>query len=326
MPQPDATADDVLAAISEFDLLGRDEFLKKYGFGRARDYFVRHGGRFYDSKAILGVAHGYRHGEPLRSDDFSGGDEAVAKQLRGMGFAVSDPNPDWTEDEIVLACDLISRHEWRYLDENHPEVEELSHFLQRLSEHPEERRGPKFRNSSGVARKTADIATRHPDSTGKPTRGNKLDKIVLDRFLADPAGMAARARAIRAAIDEPAATAPLPDLDLAPDASADEGGILERKALVRERDPKLRRDKISSVLRSGGTVACEVCEFDFQRTYGERGRLYIEVHHRTPLHVSGKVRTRLTDLALLCSNCHRMIHRRRPWLTVEELQGHLQGS
>ncbi|WP_222273154.1 HNH endonuclease [Modestobacter marinus] len=324
MPQPDATTEDVLAAIREFDQLGRESFLQKFGFGRARDYFVRHGGRFYDSKALLGVAHGYQHGEPLRPDEFSGGDAAAAATLRGLGFTVSDPNPDWTEDEIVLACDLISRHGWRYLDENHPEVEELSQVLQLLSRHPEARRGPTFRNPSGVARKTADIATQHPDSTGRPTRGNRLDKVVLDQFLADPAGMAGRARAIRAAIDNPDATAPLPDLDLDPDASADEGGILERKSLVRERDPKLRRHKIKSVLKSGGTVSCEVCAFDFERTYGERGRLYIEVHHRTPLHVTGTVRTRLADLALLCSNCHRMIHRRRPWLSIEDLQDALQ--
>ncbi|MBD4677824.1 HNH endonuclease, partial [Xanthomonas citri pv. citri] len=52
---------------------------------------------------------------------------------------------------------------------------------------------------------------------------------------------------------------------------------------------------------------------------GEHGAGYIEVHHRVPLHVSGTVMTSLEDLALLCSNCHRMIHRRRPWLTVEQL-------
>jgi len=33
-----------------------------------------------------------------------------------------------------------------------------------------------------------------------------------------------------------------------------------------------------------------------------------------------EARTRLEDLALLCSNCHRMVHYRRPWLTLEELR------
>ncbi|WP_448623566.1 HNH endonuclease [Geodermatophilus sp. URMC 64] len=324
MPQPDATREDVLAAIREFDELGSDGFLEKYrsyGFRPARSYFVSHAGRFYDSKVLLAVAHGHRHGEPLRSSDFSGGDAHAAAILRRLGFVVTEPNPDWTEDEIILACDLVARYGWRWLPSTHPEVIELSELLQRYSRHPVELRGPTFRNPNGVARKTADIATQHPENPGAPTRGNRLDREVLQEFLADPDGMSARAREIRAAIDMPEASTSVPDIDL--DASADEGGILERVQLVRERNPKLRRDKIAAVLASGGTVECEVCAFDFERIYGERGRHYIEVHHRTPLHVSGSTRTKLTDLALLCSNCHRMIHRGRPWLTVEELRSRL---
>lgn len=320
MPQPDATRDDVLAAIREFDDLGQEAFLARYsayGFAGARDYFVRHGGQFYDSKVLLAAAHGHRHGQPLSASDFSGGDAAAARVLRGLGFVVTEPNPDWSEDEIVLACDLVARNDWRYLSAARPEVIELSELLQRYSRHPVELRGPRFRNPNGVARKTADIATQHPDSAGAPTRGNKLDRMVLEQFLADPAGMAERAAAIRTAIDAPEASANVPDVDLG--ASADEGRVLERIQIVRERDPKLRQQKIDSVLAAGGVVACEVCAFDFERTYGQRGRQYIEVHHRTPLHITGRTRTKLHELALLCSNCHRMVHRQQPWLTVEEL-------
>lgn len=60
--------------------------------------------------------------------------------------------------------------------------------------------------------------------------------------------------------------------------------------------------------------------FDFGRFYGPHGFDYIEVHHHTPLHVTGETETKLADLALLCSNCHRMIHRAKKWLTVEELR------
>ncbi|MCA2215827.1 HNH endonuclease [Jidongwangia harbinensis] len=62
-------------------------------------------------------------------------------------------------------------------------------------------------------------------------------------------------------------------------------------------------------------MAGEACGFDFGPVYGPRGQDYIECHHRTPLHVIGETSTRLTDLALVCSNCHSM----RPWLTVEAL-------
>lgn len=322
MPQPDATREDVLAALAEFDALGQEGFIAKYsdyGFGAARDYFVKHGGQFYDSKVLLAAAHGHRHGEPLSASDFSGGDAAAARVLRGLGFVVTEPNPDWTEDEIVLACDLVARNGWKELRASRPEVIELSEVLQRYSRHPVELRGPRFRNPNGVARKSSDIYTQHPNTTGTPTKGNKLDREVLEQFLADPAGMAERAAAIRAAVDVPEAVALVPDVDLG--TSADEGRVLERVQIVRERDPKLRQRKIDSVMAAGGAVACEVCGFDFERTYGERGRQYIEVHHRTPLHASGRTRTKLAELALLCSNCHRMIHRHQPWLTVEQLMG-----
>ena len=117
----------------------------------------------------------------------------------------------------------------------------------------------------------------------------------------------------------------LPDLDT-DDIAAGEGGLALRAHLRRERDPKLRRKKIADTRRRGLPIACEVCTFDFGHVYGRHGLDYIECHHRTPLHVTGETRTRLADLALLCSNCHRMIHRTKQWLTVEELQNLVAGQ
>ena len=51
----------VLQAMEEFDRLGREEFLRKYGFGPAREYVLVHEGKQYDSKAIVGAAHGYEY-------------------------------------------------------------------------------------------------------------------------------------------------------------------------------------------------------------------------------------------------------------------------
>jgi hypothetical protein len=44
----------VLQAIAEYDQLGRESFLARYGFGPARSYFLLHNGKRYDSKAIAG--------------------------------------------------------------------------------------------------------------------------------------------------------------------------------------------------------------------------------------------------------------------------------
>ena len=80
-------------AIDEFEKLGRDSFLRQYGFGRARGYFIVHNGRQYDSKAIAGVAYRYLGGNrrALRPSEFDGGDRTVAKQMRALGFEVAGP-------------------------------------------------------------------------------------------------------------------------------------------------------------------------------------------------------------------------------------------
>jgi len=75
-------------AIHEFDSLGRDHFLKKYGFGRARAYFLVYRGEHYDSKAIVGAAHAFQFGRPLRPQDFSGGQATVRPKLESLGYRV----------------------------------------------------------------------------------------------------------------------------------------------------------------------------------------------------------------------------------------------
>lgn len=80
----------VLQAIREADSLGRDRFLKKYGFGRSREYFLEHQGKRYDSKAIAGVAYGFQHPAegPLTAGDFSGGEQTVQRRLEALRFRV----------------------------------------------------------------------------------------------------------------------------------------------------------------------------------------------------------------------------------------------
>lgn len=316
----DVTAADVQAAIEEFDSLGRQAFLDRYGFREARQYFLVHEGKRYDSKAIVGVAHKFHHAKPLNPSDFSGGENTVAAVLRRHGFTViSTRNPDWTRDEVVLACDLVARNNWKYLAAEDPQVIELSDLLRHLGVYEPMSYGPDFRNPNGVARKTADIATQHPDYRGKPTHGGRHDASVLEEFLRDPSTMSSLARAIRESADTTdRAVVESADLDL-DEMSAEEGRVLERRHLARERDPKLRARKIKAVRASTGHIACEACGFDFAKTYGDRGADYIECHHRVPLHASGPTTTKLADLVLICSNCHRMIHRGKPWLTVEKL-------
>jgi 5-methylcytosine-specific restriction enzyme A len=75
-----------------------------------------------------------------------------------------------------------------------------------------------------------------------------------------------------------------------------------------ERDPVNRRKAIEI----HGCV-CSVCGFDFESRYGERGKGYIEIHHTKPLSSDDDevIIDPKTDLIPVCSNCHRMIHRRK---------------
>jgi predicted HNH restriction endonuclease len=90
---------------------------------------------------------------------------------------------------------------------------------------------------------------------------------------------------------------------------------------TRERNPEIVKVKKREFKKQHGSLFCEVCSFDFRETYGSRGDGFIECHHNIPLHEEENERiTKTSDLSLLCSNCHRMIHRKKNWLTVEELK------
>jgi 5-methylcytosine-specific restriction protein A len=98
----DLTQREVQQAVAEYDRLGRDRFLEKYGFGPARSYLLVVDGKTYDSKAIVGAAHGYlADREPLAPSDFSGGAATVGRLLTSLGFEVSQTGSGMTVDKLV---------------------------------------------------------------------------------------------------------------------------------------------------------------------------------------------------------------------------------
>ena len=106
--------------------------------------------------------------------------------------------------------------------------------------------------------------------------------------------------------------------------TASEGRVSYRRHLFRERSPVLRRLKMARVRATGARLLCEVCGFDFAETYGALGEGFIECHHVIPLAAAEERETSVDDLALVCANCHRMIHLSTPMLSIEELRGRLQ--
>ena len=227
---------------------------------------------------------------------------------------------DWKYEEIVLATSLVVANGFKGLRAHHQPVIELSTLLRKAPIHPLGTREANFRSPNSVQRKTFDIATQHDSYAGKPTRGNRLDREVLREFVADPTRMTHLALEIRSTILSGEVVRISDDEIDAEEIAANEGRLLITRHLRRERSARLRRAKIAQVKANGTPIACEVCAFDFAVTYGALGHEYIEVHHVLPLHASGPARTRLEDLALLCANCHRMIHRSSPWLTTVQLR------
>lgn len=99
------------------------------------------------------------------------------------------------------------------------------------------------------------------------------------------------------------------------DAELDAFEGVKKKRFVehRKRERKLRDKKIAIALAAnGGRLICEVpnCNFDFEKVYGAIGAGYAQVHHKVPLSEapSEGIKTKLTDLAVVCANCHSMIH------------------
>jgi 5-methylcytosine-specific restriction enzyme A len=301
----------VLRALEEFDTLGREAFLDKYGFGKATGYFVDIGGTLYDSKAIAGAAHGYQHGTPLTNDEFSGGDATVANRLEALGFEVTRPDrlPNWSRDELMLALHLyLTTRDMIGWGTGTKEVIALSHELRSLRISPDSvRSNPKFRNPSGVALKLANFASIDPDREGKgmPHAGAG-DLATWTAWAHRPDELAAAVAAIRARGESDDAP---PDTGEEEEYEAPEGRILYRELVA---------EKKKAVLKKAGRLACEVCDFESATAFGVDG--VIDVHHLVPLHKIGESVTTLADLALVCPTCHRVIHKHQPFITPAKLR------
>jgi 5-methylcytosine-specific restriction protein A len=205
---------------------------------------------------------------------------------------------------------------------------ELSRLLNRMAHVLGVETALDFRNPNSVYMKMMNFRRFDPTYTGQGrvglTRGNKDEEVVWNEFRADKSRLQSVASAIRAAVDhdsEELSHFPADEEGI----EAPEGRVLTRLHRVRERNRKLVEDRKARALKLNGKLVCEVCEFDFGKRYGERGNGFIEAHHTQPLAtLAENSKTKLADLALVCANCHRMIHALKPWFSIEELRAVLR--
>lgn len=101
-----------------------------------------------------------------------------------------------------------------------------------------------------------------------------------------------------------------------------EGRMTEAKVLRRQRNRQARQQ----CLEASG-YKCYICGFDFEKTYGEIGKGFLEVHHKRPISTYDEEHEiPQSELVPLCSNCHSMVHRRKEAMDVDELKNIVQNK
>lgn len=234
-------------------------------------------------------------------------------------------NPSWLRDELILALDLYLSNPASPPGKTSQPVKELSALLNKIGRRLHQGSRGDYRNPNGVYMKMMNFRRFDPTfiASGRVglTRGNKEEESVWREFAGDRSRLSRVASAIREAVNSS-------ELDWDEDMGgqvliqdAPEGRVLTLMHRRKERSRRLVEERKRQALSQSGQLSCEACGFDFEVTYGERGRGVIEAHHIKPVYtLSSGSRTRLEDLALVCANCHRIIHSTRPWLTMDGLR------
>lgn len=229
-------------------------------------------------------------------------------------------NPKWTRDEHILAFDFYMRHRPQIPSQTSKEIIELSELLGRLGRKIWGHTSDTFRNPDGVYLKMMNFRSNDPSYDGVGmSRGSKDEILVWELFGDDTKRLNASAQLIISAIEDDAIVNV--SEDDSDDTWEDQEGSVHTAYHKRRERKDVKSKKIKAVLKEGKAISCEACGFDFEKVYGDRGRGFIECHHKKPVsEMEPGQTTKAADLALLCANCHRMVHSKRPWLSIEELK------
>ncbi|MCX2687951.1 HNH endonuclease [Pseudomonas sp. DCB_AW] len=231
-----------------------------------------------------------------------------------MAVTKGHGNPRWTRDEVILALELYQSCHGQIPGPTDDRVRKLSEELRSFPHHAQAARQPSFRNADGVAFKLQNLRAVHIGVGLNNT--SKTDREVWSEFGLDPQLTSELAGVIRHSLEV---------VDLLPNFD-DEEVFAEGKAATmvhirRERSAKLRKKLIASRLKVG-ELSCDLCKTDGSNVDLKIRESMFECHHVVPLSVTGEIKTKVKDVALLCASCHRLLHRAmvtsKRWFTVEE--------
>ena len=240
--------------------------------------------------------------------------------MTGEGGSKVKRNPKWSRDEILVTLDFYFKYYPTIPEKTSSQIEQLSDLLRSLSDQIGNDLSDTYRNSNGVHMKLMNFHHFNDQHKGQGLKGgSKLDEEIFREFENNQVELRKISLSIQSWIKS---GDQIVDVDLDDDElEVQECRLLTRVHRTRERDRKITQKKKDKVRKELGTLRCECCGFDFEKTYGQLGDGFIECHHIKPISeiIPGE-KTSLDDLSLVCSNCHRMIHRKRPWLSISELR------
>ncbi|MFA4950047.1 HNH endonuclease [Brevundimonas sp.] len=234
-----------------------------------------------------------------------------------MAVTKGHGNPNWNRDETILALETYFALGGKNPNSKDPVIIALSNTLRALPYHGEAARKPTFRNPDGAAFKVQNLRSRE---TGKGLSNvSRMDREIWDELGANPVEVTRLASLIRAGIaSELGLEAPSPDE--AEDVEFYEGRLLTQKHMRRERSPGLRKALLKKL--EGVGLECQMCGDTHSNLPPEFRAAAFEAHHVVPIASVGAGVTKLSDVALLCAVCHRVLHRmislQRRWIGVEE--------
>ena len=324
MPIPSVSIEALHSAMGRFDReLRETPDWAEWQKNRAHGYAIAHNGQRYPVKQIVSMATG------MPVSEFSGGQAPgdANQYVAAHGLAIVElrhRNPTWVRDELILTLDLYLRFAGNPPRKGSPEIDELSDTLSRLGRYLGIATADRFRNVNGVYMKLMNFRRFDPVFTqaGRRglSRGAQAEEEIWNEFASDPERCHSVSQTIRQALAHAHEGETIADLAVDGIEEAEEGRVITAIHRRYERNSTLIEAKKRRALATFGRLACEACGFDFRERYGDRGEGFIECHHAKPVHtLRPGDKTMVGDLRLLCANCHRMVHTKRPWLTMEGL-------
>lgn len=302
----------------------------KWEDNKSHKFAIREGGRIYPVKKIISMATGVPVGGGK-------GSSQANEYIRNLSFTVVDlphnntsrRHPDWTREQLIVALDFYLRHREKVPNVGSLQIRELTTTIQAIGVAIGHKLEGTYRSQEGVHAALMNFCSLDPTYTANGRVGlpnpSRLAREIWRQFVEYPKECARVAAAVVGELNHIATNAGIGDDS--DEFGAEEGSLLSRAHRRRERNRGIVKKKKALAIKTTGTLICEVCSFNFVAVYGERGSDFMECHHKIPVaSLRSPSKTRLSDLALVCANCHRMIHAKADGLSVEGLRALLTSA